>query len=251
MARLPTILLKPGDLPPYVLLPGDPARAARIAERLEGTKELAKNREFHSYCGSYHGVEIGVISTGVGAPGAAICAEESIKAGARVLIRVGTAGSLQDSVVDGDLVVALGAVRYEGTTPQLLPIQYPALADPDVVGALWNAAQTMDVRVHRGVVVTSDAFYQGVLDLGIEPLSRAGAMAVEMECAALFCVAALRHVRAGAILAIDGDARSAAAGAYNPHRDVVRNAVSQEIDCALAGIVRLHAAEFEKQQRKS
>ncbi len=239
MSRLPTILLSPGDLPPYVLLPGDPARAARIAERLEGARELAKNREFHSYRGSYRGVEVGVVSTGVGAPGAAICAEEAIRAGARVLIRVGTAGSLQDSVTDGDLVIAVGAVRYEGTSPQLLPIQYPALADPDVVGALWDAARTMGLRAHRGVVVTSDAFYQGVLDLGFGPLSRAGALAVEMECAAVFCVSALRRVHAGAILAIDGDARNAAAGAYDPHREVVMEAVSREIDCALQGILRL------------
>ena len=247
---LPTTLLLPGSLPPYVLFPGDPARAARIAERLDKPEKLAKNREFHSYRGLYKGVGVGVVSTGIGAPGAAICVEESIRAGARVLIRVGTAGSLQDDVKDGDLVIALGAARNEGTSPQLLPIQYPALADPDVVGALWRAARAKQVRAHRGVVVTADAFYQGVLDLEFEVLAQAGALCVEMECAAIFCVAALRGVRAGAVLAIDGDARQASAGAYDPHREVVRRAISQGIDCALEGAFYLSQQGFENLIRK-
>lgn len=243
--RLPTLLLSPGDLPPYVLLPGDPARAARIAERLDRAEEVAKNREFHSYRGFYKGVAVGVVSTGIGAPGAAICVEESIRAGARVLLRIGTAGSLQDDVKDGDLVVVLGAVRGEGTSPQLLPIEYPALANPDVARALWQAAHAQEARVHRGVVVTLDAFYQGVLDLKFGILSQAGALCVEMECAALFCVAALRGVQAGAILAIDGDARRASAGAYDPHREVVSRAISQEIDCALEAILHLSKGKWD------
>jgi uridine phosphorylase len=206
---------------------------------LDRAEEIAKNREFHSYRGLYKGVPVGVVSTGIGAPGAAICIEESIRAGARVLLRVGTAGSLQDDVRDGDLVVAIGAVRGEGTSSQLLPVEYPAVADPELVSALWQAGDAQGVRLHRGVVVTSDAFYQGVLDLKFGLLSQAGALCVEMECAALFCVALLRGVQAGAILAIDGDARRASAGAYDPHREVVSRAISQEIDCALEAILSL------------
>jgi uridine phosphorylase len=156
-----------------------------------------------------------------------------------VLLRVGTAGSLQDDVRDGDLVVAIGAVRGEGTSSQLLPVEYPAVADPELVSALWQAGNAQGVRLHRGIVVTSDAFYQGVLDLKFGLLSQAGALCVEMECAALFCVALLRGVQAGAILAIDGDARRASAGAYDPHREVVSRAISQEINCALEAILSL------------
>ena len=237
--RVPTLLLASGDLPSHVLFPGDPSRAARIAEHLDKAEEITRTREFYSYRGFYKGVAVGVVSTGIGAPGAAICAEESIRAGAQVLLRVGTAGSLQDDVTDGSLVVALGAVRNEGTTPRLLPIEYPALADPDVANMLWKAAQAQEASVHRGVVVTMDAFYRGVLDMNLGIMSQVGALCVEMECAAIFCVAALRGVQAGAILAIDGDARRAAAGKYDPHRQVVRGAIDLEITVALEAVVHL------------
>ena len=237
--RLPGILVAPGELPPYLLLPGDPARAARIAQRLDSSEVIAKNREFHSYRGSYKGVPVGVLSTGIGAPSAAIACEEAIRAGARVLIRVGTAGALQDEVRDGDLVIALGAARCEGTTPRLLPIEMPALAHPEVAAALYRAAKAQGVRVHQGTVVTLDAFYRGTLDLGLETYSWAGALCVEMECAAIFCVAALRGAWAGAILAIDGDARRASSGEYDPHREVVRQAVDLEIEIALEAVAAL------------
>lgn len=236
---LPALRVEIGALPKGVLLPGDPARAACIAERLERAEELAKNREFHSYRGFWKGVPVGVVSTGVGAPGAAICAEEAIRAGAKILIRVGTAGSLQEHVQDGHLVVALGAARAEGTTPRLLPLEFPAMADPEVAAVLFAEAQSRGLPVHRGVVVTMDAFYRGVLDLGLDTFAQCGALAVEMECAAIFCVAHLRGARAGAILAIDGDARRAVLGEYNPHREVVRRAVDQEIEVALNALVRL------------
>ncbi|MGB9861978.1 MAG: nucleoside phosphorylase [Candidatus Bipolaricaulaceae bacterium] len=239
MVRLPSLRVEVGAIPEGVLLPGDPARAALIAERLERAEELAKNREFHSYRGLWRGVPVGVISTGVGAPGAAICAEEAIRAGAKILIRVGTAGSLQEKVRDGDLVVALGAVRAEGTSPRLLPLEFPALSDPEIAFVLAEEAEALGVPVHRGVVVTLDAFYRGVLDLGLDTYAQCGALAVEMECAAIFAVAQLRRARAGAILAIDGDARRATLGDYNPHREVVKMAVAKEIEAALNALSRL------------
>ena len=156
----------------------------------------------------------------------------------KILIRVGTAGSLQDHVRDGDLVVALGAVRAEGTTPRLLPLEFPALSDPEVTAALWEEAKAAS-GVHRGVVVTLDPFYRGVLDLGLDVYAQSGALAVEMECSAIFCVAQLRGAKAGAILAIDGDARRATLGEYNPHREVVRRAVDREIEVALNALLRL------------
>lgn len=224
-------------------MPGDPERAARIAARLEGSVSVGRNREFHSYRGTYEGVDVGVVSTGVGAPGAALCSEEAIHAGARVLLRVGTAGSLQDAVQDGHLVVATGAARCEGTTQWLLPPEWPAVADHEAVHALWKAAENVGGARHMGVVVTLDLFYRGVLDLGLDAWSSAGALAVEMECAALFCVAALRGVRAGAILAVDGDARKASDGAYDPHREVVQEAIEREISAALHAVVLLAGRE--------
>ncbi len=235
----PHLLIDPGDLPEIVLFPGDPKRAERIAERLERAERVAANREYYSYRGTYRGVSVGVTSAGVGAAGAAIAYEEAIRVGVKTLIRVGTAGSLCDSVHAGDLVVPIAAVRGEGTSRQLVPMEVPAVADPDVSAALWAAARASGGGVHRGVGVSVDAFYRGVLDLGLDAYAASGAICVEMECAALYAIALLRRVRAGSILVIDGDARSASAGQHDPHRDLVRNAVDREIEVALDAVTRL------------
>jgi uridine phosphorylase len=230
---LPHLLLRPGDLPDVVLVPGDPKRAEKIAESLDGARQLAANREYHTYRGSYRGMDVAVTSAGVGAAGAVIAYEEAIRAGARTLIRVGTAGSLSDVVVAGDLVVVVGAARGEGVSRQLVPLEMPAVADPDVTAALWSACEADGGRAHRGIGLSVDAFYRGVLDLGFEAYAAAGALCVEMECSALFIVGTMRRVRTGAVVAIDGDARSAASGDHDPHRDLVRRAVEREIRIAL------------------
>jgi len=237
------LMIEPADLPEIVLFPGDPGRAARIAERFEATEKVAENREYHVYRGTVRGVAVGAISTGVGSPGAAICFEEAIRAGAKVLIRVGTAGSIHDDVRTGDLVVVTGAVRGDGTSRQLILIEVPAIADPDVTAALWAAARK-DGPAHRGVGVTLDAFYKGVLDLGLDAYALSGAVCVEMECAALFVVGLMRGVRTGAIVAIDGDARASATGDHDPRRKIVQRAIDREITATLEAAVLLTGKSF-------
>ena len=236
---LPHLLLKPGDLPDIVLVPGDPKRAEWIAASLADARLLAANREYHTYRGTYRGVDVAVTSAGVGAAGAVIAYEEAIRAGARTLIRVGTAGSLSDDVRAGDLVVVIGAARGEGASRQLVPLDMPAVADPDVSAALWTACRAAGGRAHRGIGLSVDAFYRGVLDLGFETYAAAGAICVEMECSALFIVGSMRRVRTGAVVAIDGDARAAAAGDHHPHRDLVRAAVEREIRATLEAAASL------------
>jgi uridine phosphorylase len=234
-------LIEPGSLPEYVLIPGDPQRATLIAERFDRAEKLAENREFRSYRGTYHGVPVAVISTGVGGPSAAICVEEAIRAGGGTFLRVGTAGSISGRVKTGELVVVHSAVRGDGTSRLLVPIEVPAVADPNVVLALSGAASALGVKVHRGMGVAVDAFYKGTLDLHFEEYAAAGALCVEMECATVYIVCAMRGVRAGAIVAIDGEARSAASGDHDPHRSVVREAVEREITIALDAVVGLAA----------
>ncbi len=236
---LPHLLLKPGDLPDVVLVPGDPKRAERIAESFSNARQLAANREYHTYRGTYRGVDVAVTSAGVGAAGAVVAYEEAIRAGARTLIRVGTAGSLADDVCAGDLVVVCGAARGEGVSRQLVPLEMPAIADPDVTAALWAACRADGGPAHRGIGLTVDAFYRGVLDLGFETYAASGAICVEMECSALFVVGTMRRVRTGAVVAIDGDARAAASGDHDPHRELVRAAVAREIAAALNAAVAL------------
>ena len=236
----PNLKLMEGDLPEAILVPGDPARAEAIASRISDSVLVSANREYHSYRGTYNGVPVGVVSAGVGSAGAAVAYEEAIRAGARTLVRVGTAGGLREAVQPGDLVVVTASVRAEGTSRQLAPLEMPAVADPDLSNALWDVAQQAEGRTHRGVGVTIDAFYPGVLDLGLDTYARAGAVCVEMECSVLFMIGLLRGVQTGAIVAIDCNPGAIEAGEYDPHKNVVKDAVEREITIALDAVVRLH-----------
>ncbi|MBC7077030.1 MAG: uridine phosphorylase, partial [Synergistales bacterium] len=122
------IKCKPGDIGKTVLLPGDPRRAKLIASYFEDARPVAANREFYTFTGKVDGVTVSTISTGVGAPSASIAVEEAINIGARNLIRVGTCGALQADIAPGHLIIATGAVRGEGTTPEYVPLSYPAIA---------------------------------------------------------------------------------------------------------------------------
>ncbi len=223
--------LKLDELPSVVLFPGDPKRAEWIASFLEGATRLAANREFHSYRGTANGIPIGVVSAGVGGAGAAIAYHEAIAAGARVLIRIGTAGKLQSDVRSGDVIIATAAVREDGVSQQILPLEFPAVAHPDVVAELRRAAEAADRRHHVGVVHTTGAFYSASLALDREVTGAAGALCVEMECSTLFIVAAERKVAAGAILAINGDA--------SPDKSLIRSALDAAIAIAIAAAERL------------
>ncbi|MEO6125201.1 MAG: nucleoside phosphorylase [Ilumatobacteraceae bacterium] len=234
---LPILNVRAGDVAERMLVVGDPARAERISERLESPREISRNREYVLFGGRHAGVEIGVVSHGVGSAGAAVCFEELCRAGARRLVRAGTCGGMQSHIRDGAIVVAHGAARDDGFTPRVMPLGFPALASVDVVLALRQAALTAAVEVIEGVVLTSDLFYpHEVLGGDLAMWSRAGVVAVEMECAALFITAALHGVQAGAILTADGNPLAEAdedMAGYDPHRSVVRDAVDAMIGIAL------------------
>lgn len=239
---LPILRVAENSLPTDILVCGDPARAKAIASRLDDAREVAWNREYRLFTGSYRQLPLAVCAHGVGAAGAAVCFEELIRAGARRLVRVGTAGSLDPAIGDGTLVIATGAVREDGMTEQLVPLSFPAVASPAVTAGLEQAAAAHagDVTWHSGIVLTIGAFYPGVLDLPNNLMAEAGVRAVEMECAALFVIASLRGVEAGAIVAIDGLAVDFDAESYNPHRGAVERAVAAEITVALEAVALLN-----------
>ena len=200
----------PGEVGGYVLLPGDPGRCALIAERLDDARLVAANREFTTYTGVLDGEAVSVCSTGIGGPSTAIAIEELCNLGAHTLIRVGTCGGMQAQVRWGELIVATAAVRDEGTTLQYVPAGYPATAHADVIEALRSAASAKVGAHHLGVVQSKDSFY-GEMEPQRMPVAdelearwhawiRAGVLASEMECAALFVVAAVRGARAGGVL---------------------------------------------------
>ena len=204
--------IRPGDIGHYVILPGDPGRCEKIAAHFDDAKLVSFNREYKIYTGTLDGVPVSVCSTGIGGPSAAIAVEECVHCGADTFIRVGTSGGMQPEVLGGDIVVATGAIRLDGTTKEYAPIEYPAVADFDVVAALRTAAKKKGCRVHTGVVQCKDNFY-GQHDPDSMPVSyelknkwdawvRCGALTSEMESSTLFIVGSVRRVRTGAVLAV-------------------------------------------------
>lgn len=241
---LPILKVPEGSISKYVIVCGDPARVLKIAERLGHYEELACNREYRTVKGHYRGVEVTITSHGVGVSGAAVAFEELIKGGAKTIIRIGTCGSLSTELRDGDLVVASAAVRADGLTDQLIPTGYPAVADYSVTRSLEVALLGVrDVKYKTGMIMTIGAFYPGLLPLPLQLYSKANVLAVEMECAALFVIASLRGIRAGAILAVDGVVIDFDPDAYDPHREKVHEAVEKEITAALNAIVKMAAEE--------
>ena len=202
-----------GEVGRYVILPGDPKRTEVIAGYFDDPREIAFNREFRTFTGTVDGIKVSVTSTGIGCPSAAIALEELIKVGADTFIRIGTAGSLQEEVAVGDLAIATGAVRKEGTTLQYVPIEYPAVADPDIVFALREAARKRGYSHHLGITHCKDSFYSeeegysAVAELNQmewKTWMRANVIATSMEESALFIVGSLRRVRVGSILTVIG-----------------------------------------------
>ena len=149
----------PQDIGKYVILPGDPKRCAKIAEFLTDAKQVADNREFTTYTGTLDGVRVSVTSTGIGGPSAAIAIEELSKCGAHTFLRVGTCGGMQENILGGDLVIADGAIRMEGTSREYAPVEYPAVPDFTVTTALVQAAKKRGIRHHVGVVQSKDSFF--------------------------------------------------------------------------------------------
>ena len=151
--------IRPGDVGRYVILPGDPKRSAKIAQHFEDAKLVADNREYVTYTGYLNGEKVSVTSTGIGGPSASIAMEELVKCGADTFLRVGTCGGIDLSVQSGDVVIATGAIRFEHTSREYAPIEYPAVANFEITTALVAAAKAGGYRYHTGVVQCKDAFY--------------------------------------------------------------------------------------------
>lgn len=215
-----------GEVGRYVILPGDPKRCAKIAKYLDDAKLIADNREYVTYTGTLDGVKVSITSTGIGGPSAAIAMEELYRCGADTFIRVGTSGGMQIDVKSGDLVVANGAIRNEGTSKEYAPIEFPAVPDFTVTSALVQAARERKETYHVGVVQCKDSFY-GQHSPETKPVSyellnkwnawvQMGCLASEMESAAVFIVADYLKARAGSVLLVMANQERAKAGLENP-----------------------------------
>lgn len=197
----------PGEVGRYVILPGDPGRCPSIAAHFDNAKFVVQNREYVTYTGTLLGEKVSVCSTGIGGPSASIAMEELHKLGADTFIRVGTCGGIDLDVKSGDIVVATGAIRFEHTSLEYAPIEFPAVSDFELAAALTESARALGYRVHTGVVQCKDSFYGQhspeaspvyyELKQKWESWKRLGVKASEMESAALFVVAAALGCRCG------------------------------------------------------
>jgi uridine phosphorylase len=204
MSTQPQLQIAGGDVHEIALVPGDPGRVERIADHCDDATEIASNREYTVVNAVYEGVDLTICSTGIGCPSAAIALEELARCGVETFLRVGTTGALQAEIEIGDMVVATGAGKAEGTTKRYESVEYPAVPDYEALSALVDAAQQRDQPVHVGPIVSDDAFYNES-DEFVADWEDAGLLAVEMEAAALFTLARRHGLAAGAICTVDGN----------------------------------------------
>ncbi|MBR2528351.1 MAG: uridine phosphorylase [Blautia sp.] len=215
-----------GEVGEYVILPGDPKRCVKIAQYFDNPVLVADSREYVTYTGYLDGVKVSVTSTGIGGPSASIAMEELVQCGAKTFIRIGTCGGMDLDVKGGDLVIATGAIRMEGTSKEYAPIEFPAVANLDVVNALVAASKKLNACSHTGVVECKDAFYGQhspetkpvfyELQNKWEAWLRLGCLASEMESAALFTVASYLRVRCGSVFLVVANQERAKKGLDNP-----------------------------------
>ena len=198
-----------GDVGRYCILPGDPDRCEKIAAFLEEPRLVSKNREYTIYNGTLCGETVTVCSTGIGGPSTAIAVEELAMCGADTMIRVGTCGGISTKVCAGDVVIATGAVRQDGTSHEYAPPEFPAVTDADVLFALTASAKELGYSHHTGVVQSKDSFYgqhspsrmpiSSALNEKWEAWKRLGVLASEMEASTLFTVGSYLRLRTGAV----------------------------------------------------
>ena len=198
-----------GETGEYCILPGDPGRCEKIAAYFDEPKHLSYNREYNIYTGKLLGVPVSVCSTGIGGPSTAIAVEELFACGTKNFIRIGTCGGISLDVKSGDAVIASGAVRFEGTSREYAPLEFPAVPDFNILSALAEAAKKSGTPYHVGVVQCKDSFYgqhsphrmpiSTELAEKWEAWKRLGVLASEMESAALFTVCASLGAKAGSV----------------------------------------------------
>ena len=236
-----------GEVGRYVILPGDPKRCKKIAQYFDDPVLVADNREYITYTGTLDGVKVSVTSTGIGGPSASIAMEELYKCGADTFVRIGTCGGMQTEIKSGDVVIATGAIRMEGTSKEYAPIEYPAVADLDVTNALVAAAKEKNFTHYTGVVQSKDAFYgqhePEKMPVGYELINKweawkmMGCLASEMESAALFVVGNYLRVRVGSIFLVVANQERAKLNMENPVVHDTELAITTAVE-ALRDIIR-------------
>lgn len=226
----------------YAILPGDPGRVSHIKEFLENAEEVTFNREYRSAVGTYKGVKVLALSTGMGGVSVGIALEELHNIGVEGVIRIGSAGALQEGIRIGDLILCEGAVREDGTSRTYVKTEYPAVADAQFLACVVEAAKEQGFPYHLGIAHSHESFYHDEADEVAENWSKKGCLGADCETAPLFTVARLRHMKAASILnnvVVWGEDTADAIGSFSEGEDMSYVGETREIVTALEAIVKL------------
>jgi uridine phosphorylase len=240
VARQYHVQVEPGDVAPYVLLPGDPGRVESVAAHWDEARHVATNREYVTYTGTYRGAPISCTSTGIGCPSTAIALEELARVGATTFVRIGTCGTLQDDVRNGDIAIFDSAARYDGASALYAPLEFPAVASHEVVAAAVEAGRALGYSCHVGTTRSADTFYalhprpgssfggywQSAWREHFEDLKRLGIVAAEMEASVIFVLARVWGLRAGGVSVVLDNLLdvSGGAGEFDPETQLEHGA---------------------------
>ena len=226
----------------YAVMPGDPGRLDRIAEQLGDVEELSYNREFRSLKGTYKGVPVLAISTGIGGSSAAIALEELRSIGVEAMIRIGSCGALQSDIPLGTLILANGAIRDEGTSTAYADVRFPAVPDTELLFNCIEAARELGWPHRVGIVHSHESFYIDTNDEESAHWSALGALGADMETAALFTAGAIRRVKTASILnnvVLYGEDTKESIADYTGGEDMAALGEKREITIALEAFYKL------------
>lgn len=231
----------PEDIAPLALVVGDPERAADTSKLLEDPQEVWNRREWRAFSGTYKGKKVTVCSHGVGGGGANYIFENLINAGVKTIIRAGTCGSMVKGVQAGALFIGSSAIRLDGVSQFMAPMEYPAAANHHVTHALEAAgAESGYPDLHTGIILTGGLFFgYPLVERNYQGWSDAGAVAVEMEYAPLLVQAGIYGVQAGGIFTADGNIFNDDSWEYDPNQLVVTEGKKAMLKIALEALVKL------------
>lgn len=231
------------DAAEYAILPGDPKRVDKIKEYLDNVREVAFNREFKSITGYYKGVKVMVVSTGIGGVSTGIAVEELKNIGVKTMIRIGSCGALQKDMKLGELIIANGAVRDEGTSSTYISSIYPAIPDTELLTTIIEATKELNIPSYVGRVRSHDSFYTDEEEDKDNFWCSKGILGCDMETAALFVIASLRGIKAASILNIvverEGDLEEGI-NEYVTGESLTAQGEHREIITALEAIIKLN-----------
>lgn len=232
----------------YALLPGAPERVEKIASFLDDPKYLGQNREYITWLGQIEGENVLVMSTGMGGPSTAIGVEELFQTGVTNFLRIGTCGGIKLDIKGGDVVIATGAIRMDGTPDEYVPKEFPAVADFDFTASLVESAQQLKATYHTGIVHCKDSFYgqhnPSRMPIGYELTNKweawykANCLASEMESSTLFIVSQVLGARAACVLNVIWNQERAKHGLEDPHQHDTELAISVAVEAIRKDIIK-------------